>query len=139
MAAGSRQREAADPSGFGKRGNVKLTPTPAQPSAPGPPPSAKINPETMANLRVALSGIPNPVKWAGGGMMAMALVSMLSMGSGGGLLSGLLGGMLAHRLLGSPSATSAPGGAHGAAGSAASTTSVTRGGFGATAGGSASS
>jgi hypothetical protein len=143
MAAQPGQQELPGGSGFGKRGNVRLTPAQAPACLSSSSPSVNARSETMANLRIALSGIPNPVKWAGGGLMAFAVMAMLSAGTGGGgLLGGLLGGMLAHRLMSNPSSppiTSSPSSPHAAASSAASNTAVARGGFGSTASGTAGS
>ena len=99
-------------------------------------PSTQAQSDREANWRNVMSGLSNPIKWAGGGLAVLALAAMLSVGSGGGgLLGGLLGGMLAHRLLGSPStaaATPAKAGLQGASGTASTT--VARGGFGASGG-----
>lgn len=135
MAAGPRRGGMQEDGGFGKRGAVRLTPAPQTRQAAAAT-------EPTSGFGGAFSSIPNPMKWAGGGLAVLALVGMLAGTglSGGGFLGGLLGGMLANRLMQSKAPAAAPhagspntSAAH-AGGSAASTQAVTRGGFGATAG-----
>jgi hypothetical protein len=139
MAAGPRRGGTPDDGGFGKRGNVRLTPQIQATQAAHATAAAK---EPAGGFGGAFSSIPNPMKWAGGGLAVLALVGMLG-GAGlgsGGFLGGLLGGMLASRLMQNKAPAAAPhagapttAAAHNG-GSAASTQAVTRGGFGATAG-----
>jgi hypothetical protein len=143
MAIGARSRGTPDASGFGKRGNVRLTPQMQAAQAAQPAQGTSAAKEPAGGFGGAFSSIPNPLKWAGGGLAVLALSVMLSAGTGGGgFLGGLLGGMLANRLMQSkaPAAaphvgsTSAAAASHSGGSSASSTTSVNRGGFGATAG-----
>ena len=140
MAAGPRRGGMQDDGGFGKRGNVRLTPAPKRTAQAQAAPAV----EPTGGFGGAFTSIPNPMKWAGGGLAVLALVGMLAGGGlgGGGFLGGLLGGMLANRLMQSKAPVAAPvphagssnaTAAH-AGGSAASTQAVTRGGFGATTG-----
>lgn len=139
MAAGPRRGGMQDDGGFGKRGNVRLTPEAQRASRTQ---AAAPAVEPAGGFGGAFSSIPNPMKWAGGGLAVLAIVGMLAGGGlgGGGFLGGLLGGMLANRLMQNKAPAAAPhagapttAAAH-SGGSAASTQAVTRGGFGATAG-----
>ena len=136
MAAGPRRGGMQEDGGFGKRGAVRLTPAPQDRQAAAAT-------EPSGGFGGAFSSIPNPMKWAGGGLAVLALVGMLAGTglSGGGLLGGLLGGMLANRLMQNKAPTAAPhagaptsAAAHAGGSSASSTPAVSRGGFGATAG-----
>lgn len=137
MAAGSR-RAAPDPSGFGKRGNVRLSARP--PEQRDTPPAS----EPPGGFGGAFSSIPNPMKWAGGGLAVLAIVAMLGSGGigGGGFLGGFLGGMLANRLMSNSNAATTPRAAVSPSSAHAPAADVARGGFGASAsahGGSSSS
>ena len=87
MAAGPRQQRHGGHSAFGKRGDVRLT---APPSAKAPSmttsvtasgPSTQAQSDREANWRNVMSGLSNPIKWAGGGLAVLALAAMLSVGS----------------------------------------------------------
>ncbi len=74
-------------------------------------------------------------KWAGGGLLGLALLSMLSFGGGGGgLLGGLLGGYLAQKLFNkSPSTMATAANTDQKSGGTAAGGATSRGGFGSTA------
>ena len=110
---------------LGKRGLVQLTPAASARSTRPATGSAGAHLQTRAVGTSARSVI---------GLAGVAtLVGMLMLGLGsGGFIPGLLGGLLAHRLMQSaPSPTVAPSTAPNA-GQTGTTTAITRGGFGAT-------
>jgi len=113
MALRAQQPGVARPAGFGKRGQVTLT----------PPPESVSSPTSISYL-----------KQMGVWVAAAAFLAFVGLGSGGsGLLGGLVGGLLGHHLANRAPAT--PGSAAQAARPAggATTATVQRGGFGSTA------